>query len=294
MPTGSGAVRDVRIPILGDPSAGKTRFLYAALDSLISTADRDDVAYGYPDGSSKDAAEKALTLIRSGDDTPKTSSTLPPPFSIQLGLGKQQTLVHMFDTAGEILRNPEMHDALGFLGLGHGLVYILDPFSIGSVRDRLTGHNMNDIQLAVLAAGDPENAFNETVSRLRDSGVKAKEQRLAVVISKVDLLRKAGLEDIPQDSGDIADWLKQASVHNLVLGARRDFADVRYFTVASQAFSALPHDPGVPLRWLLRAHGVRLPPDRAGGTAGQPRDDQQESGQHRRQGGIHDEAAETT
>jgi hypothetical protein len=40
----------------------------------------------------------------------------------------------------------------------------------------------------------------------------------------------------------------------------REFAEVRYFTVASLDVDAsLPDDTGMPLRWLLAVHGVRLP-----------------------------------
>jgi len=201
--------------------------------------------------------------------------------------------VHLFDAAGEILRNPQMHDALGFLDLGQGLVYVLDPFSVGSVRDRLTGHNAENIRLAELAAGDPEIAFNETVTRLRDNGVKADRQRLAVVISKIDLLRAADLE-LPESSDAIAEWLSQVGVHNLVTGARRDFAEVRYFAVASQANSGgpRPDDPGVPMRWLLRSHGVRLPSEPARITSGRTSGSHHEPEGHPQEEGMHDEAAE--
>ena len=37
---GTGAVRDTRIVIFGDASAGKTRFLYASLNSLIMPQNR--------------------------------------------------------------------------------------------------------------------------------------------------------------------------------------------------------------------------------------------------------------
>jgi hypothetical protein len=111
-------------------------------------------------------------------------------------------------------------------------------------------------------AVDPEAAYGEVVERLRDSGVAASAQRLAVVIAKADLLQAAGVE-LPASSELIAGWLMRSGAHNLVLSARREFADARFFVVASQA--AAPgrrpdeqHDPGAPLRWLLRSHRVRL------------------------------------
>jgi hypothetical protein len=260
--SGSAAVRDVRVPIFGDTSAGKTRFLYAALDSLIDTTSRAKIPFGFPDEDSENDATLALDIIRSGQDTAKTSTTLPTALTCRLGRGRRGTLVHLFDAAGEHFRGAEMHDSLAFLDHGHGLVYVLDPFSVGSVRDLMTGHNAVVIRLAHVAAGDPESAYTEVVTRLRDSGVDAAGQRLAIVVSKTDLLCAGGLKP-PVGSDAIADWLTEIGVHNLVLSARREFAEVRYFTVASLAAGQARRgsEAGAPLRWLLSSRGVRLPGD---------------------------------
>ena len=269
---GAAALRDVRIPIFGDTSAGKTRFLYAGLDSLIDTTSRARIPLGFPEEESESQATVALDLIRSGQDTVKTSRILPIALSCRIGSGASSTLVHLFDAAGEHYRGAEGHDSLGFLDHGHGLVYVLDPFSIGAVRDRVAGQNALTTRLANAAAGDPETAYGEVVSRLRDSGVKAAAQRLAIVVSKTDLLTEGGLE-LPAESEAIAEWLTGMGVHNVVLSARRDFAEVRYFAVASLAAAQTnrSHDPGAPLRWLLASRGVHLPvgPDetRFAGTA---------------------------
>jgi Double-GTPase 2 len=256
---GSAVLRDVRIPIFGDVSAGKTRFLYAGLNSLIQTARAADIDFGFPDQDAERDANLALDLIRSGRDTVKTAFALPTALTGRLGSGISGALVHLFDAAGEYFRDPQWHDSLGFLDGGQGLVYVLDPFSIGSVRDQLAQHDSDALQLENAAAGDPEAAYGRVVSRLRDSGVPAREQRLALVVSKADRLALAGL-DLPDESEAVADWLRRMGVHNLVLSTRRDFAEVRYFAVASMAGAAVgTHDPGAPLRWILRSCGVRLP-----------------------------------
>ena len=262
---GSAALRDVRIPIFGDTSAGKTRFMYAGLDSLIDTTTRADIPLGFPDEESQNQATVALDLIQSGRNTVKTSQVLPTALTCRVGAGLGGTLVHLFDTAGEYYRNGQLHDSLGFLDHGHGLVYVLDPFSIGAVRNRMAGQN---VSLAHAATGDPETAYGEVVSRLRDSGVEAAGQRLAVVVSKADLLTAGGIE-LPDDSAAIAGWLMNTGVHNLVLSAQREFAEARFFAVASLAASQTrrSHDPGAPLRWLLVSRGVRLPGEQDGGAA---------------------------
>ncbi|HET7018362.1 MAG TPA: hypothetical protein VFI65_30870 [Streptosporangiaceae bacterium] len=249
---GSAVLRDVRIPIFGDTSAGKTRFLYAALDTLSSAAKAGKTHFGFPDKDSEKAANIALDLIRSGQDTVKTSAELPTALTCQIGQGVGATLLHLFDAAGEIYRGGDMHDALSYLDHGHALVYVLDPFAIGAVRDLVAGQNSEVIKQAHAAAGDPETSYIEVVSRLRDSGVLAARQRLAVVISKADLIEAAGVE-LPRDSAAIAQWLADKGMHNLVLSARREFAEVRYFVVASLAFSEVKGgiSAGAPLEWLL-------------------------------------------
>ncbi|HTT54723.1 MAG TPA: hypothetical protein VMH35_25295 [Streptosporangiaceae bacterium] len=267
---GAGTVRDVRIPIFGDTSAGKTRFLYAGLDSLADITRRAQIPFGFPDDESQDQAAIALDVIRSGRDTVKTSFALPTALTCRVGKGVSSTLIHLFDAAGEVYQGAQMQDSLGFLDHGNGLVYVLDPFSIGAVRDHLAGQQATAFRLAHAAAGDPETAYGEVVTRLRDNGVQAAGQRLAIVVSKADLLESGGL-DLPEDSAAIAGWLNQRNVHNLVLSADRDFAEVRYFAVASLAAPAASrrYDPAAPLRWLLASRGLRLPGDPEAAGPGQ-------------------------
>jgi hypothetical protein len=257
LPPGAGAVRDLRISVFGDTESGKTRFLHAGLGSLMVTAEQAGIPVGFPDQSSRNQVELALDRLGSGQNTPRTPGDAPAALTVQLGTGARATLAHLFDTAGEHFRDPEMHDSLGFLGHSHGLVYVIDPYSIETVRRHLPSRGGRH---GVPVAADPEAAYGEVVERLRGSGVPAGQQRLAVVVSKADLLQSAGLE-LPAESDLIADWLTEAGAHNLVLSARREFAQTRFFTVASQLVrkDGGAGDPGAPLRWLLGSHGARLP-----------------------------------
>ena len=230
------------------------------MNSLISTTDPAPLPIEFPGDESRGQIGLGLDVIRSGRDTVKTTTGLPFAVTCRLGTGRRATLAHLYDTAGENYRDAQLHDVLGFLHEGHGFVYVLDPFSIPWVRNRLAGNNAEAVRLAHAAAGHPESAYTEVVSRLRDGGVPPDGQRLAVIISKTDLLRASGLE-IPVSSAAIAEWLSGAGMHNVVIGAQRDFAQVRYFTVASRPVTGTDgrDDPGAPLRWLIRAYGMALP-----------------------------------
>lgn len=261
LPEGTGAVRDIRIPVFGDINAGKTRFLYASLNSLMDEAERASVPITFPDAAMEEDVRRARELIRARRSTSKTS---PGGVAITLRLRErhQSDLIHMFDAAGEDYSEAQKYAELRFLDDSQGLVYVLDPFSVQAVREQLGSQQGEVVAAARAAAGDPDLAYGEVISRLRDGGVPVAAQRLVVVVSKTDLLRGAGL-DIPADSPAIQDWLVKAGLQNLVTAMGREFAEVRYFAVASQDTTASRQDdPGVPLRWLLATHGVRLP----GGT----------------------------
>jgi hypothetical protein len=260
LPPGTGALRDVRIVIFGDTSAGKSRFLYASLNSLIAGGELGSPPVDFPDTETRQQVGLGLDAIRTSQDTVKTPTALPFAVTCRLGIGRRATLAQLFDTAGENYQDASLHDSLGFLHEAHGFVYVLDPFSIPWVRNRLAGNNTEAVRLAHAAAGNPESSYSGVVTRIRDAGAAADRQRLAVIISKTDLLRASGLQ-IPTGSTAIAAWLREAGMHNVVIGAQRDFAQVRYFTVASAPVTpdSRQDDPGTPLRWLLRAYGTALP-----------------------------------
>jgi hypothetical protein len=269
---GTGAVKDIRIPVFGNVSAGKTRLIYASLRSLMVSAGRAGLAVEFPDEDSKKQAKFGLDVITSGRETAKTSTNMPVTLTVRLGSGRTAELLHLFDAAGEDFDKARRPDGLRFLDDSQGLIYVLDPFSIEAVRRRLDG---DSAPLAALAAEDPQQAYTEVVGRLQDGGVPASRARIAVVVSKADLLRTAGL-DPPVESAAIARWLRDVGAHNLAMAAERDFSEARFFTVASQDIPPDEvGDPGAPVRWLLTAHGSQLPAVSSDvrervGTAGDP------------------------
>ena len=270
LPAGAGAVTDIRVPVFGDTRAGKTRFLYASLNSLLLDLDRAHVKYEYLDQDSRLRSEQRLKAIRANDDMPKTPEEPATVVNLRLHEDRRSSFIHLFDAAGEQFSKPGNWDfevpnkgtnygSLRFLEDGQALAYVLDPFSIGPLRDKAAARDQSVLVDANPAQKDPEIAYSEVVNRLRGNGVPIEAQRLAVVVSKTDLLRKAGL-DVPEDSADIADWLAENGAHNLVLASAREFREVRFFTVASlDGAVGRGGDPGIPLRWLLAAHGVKVP-----------------------------------
>ena len=107
----------------------------------------------------------------------KTTTGLPFAVTCQLGTGHRATLAHLFDTAGENYRDAQMHDALGFLDEGHGFVYVLDPFSIPWVRNRLAGNNAEAVQARPRRGRRPRDRLRR--GRVPDAGQWRARRRAA-------------------------------------------------------------------------------------------------------------------
>ena len=129
-------VNDVWIPIFGDRSAGKTRFLYAALNSLMQSAEQGGITVSFPDRKSEYQATQGLQEIRSGWDKPRSSIAAPSALTFRLGKGRKTYLVHLFDVGGEYYRAraaPRSEGPRSRPGAGVRPRSVLDPGGSGSV-----------------------------------------------------------------------------------------------------------------------------------------------------------------
>lgn len=254
MPRGSSALRDLRVSVFGDVNAGKTRFTFAALDNLDAWATTGGLTFLYADKLSAEAADSARTTIRNAGTTAKTSDALPRAVSCQVGGVLAGSLVHVFDTAGERFHDASTHDDLHYLGDAHGLVFVVDPFSLTPVRRDLRQRGLVQLLEEHPAQGEPEELYGAVVSRIRAAGTRQRGQKLAVVVTKADILAHVGIS-IPSSHPEISNWLHERGQHNMVVAAEREFSQVRYFASSSSAPNKNSDhlDPSAPLRWLLNS-----------------------------------------
>jgi hypothetical protein len=269
---GAVVLQDVRVPVFGEPHAGKTRLIFAGFHHIIARAEARDVPVNFPDESSRDRAEAGLRQIVGDQRTTKTEWALDRPLTCQLGTGARGALLHAFDAAGERFRGAGGHDDLHYLNDGHTLVFAVDPFAIPGLREFIAGLAAGELRDEHLPAHprNPEDAYGEVVSRIRAAGTETKRQRLAVVVTKADILAVLGVET-PEDSEDVKKWLYDNGMHNVVLAAEREFKEVRYFAVASVGTTGpveTPHRAEAPFLWALTSRGFTgLDPGNTSGAA---------------------------
>jgi hypothetical protein len=259
---GAATVTDIRLPVFGPVSAGKTRLIYAGMLAVRDRAAGAGIGFDFVDEDSRAAFDQGVSVISSGSTTVKTEAgKLPPAITVRLTAGRRRALVHLFDAAGESYVDRDENSELEFLDHAQGLVFVVDPFSLGWVRDQLGGAGSATVSSANPATDDAEQTYHLTVRRLQDFRIDTGKRRLAVAVVKSDLLSGLPFAEFLL-RGEVERWLVEAGLDNLVLSAQRDFAEVRFFVVASIAHKgdrALA-SPAEPFGWLLSKSGFAALP----------------------------------
>lgn len=254
---GAAVLTDVRLPVFGPVSAGKTRLIFAGLEALRQRIAATGGEFSPTDGYSQREYDDGVKVVTSNADTAKTSAAQQPvAITVRITQGERKGLLHVFDAAGEFFTNREENARMRFLDQAQGLVLVVDPFSIPQVVDEVPAAVLDD---ARPAKDDPETAYNVTAQRLRDHG--ARMRSLAVTVVKADLLLGLSSADgLVAESDSVRTWLVDKGLENLVLAAARDFAEVRYFLVSSwtgwRATDTLT--AAAPLLWLAGRGGLPI------------------------------------
>jgi hypothetical protein len=251
--SGAAIVTDVRIAIFGAASAGKTHLVMSALAALCSPSAQDGAVVSLLDEhSSRTCRDYRARLDHNRLPEPTDPSKQPVATTIGIRRGRRDTLLHVFDAAGEVLVDPRRSPEMSYLDNAHGLVFVLDPLSVPGVLPRLVAVAPGLAGLDTVATHDPEDSYYSTVNRLRRYGVDTRRQRLAFVLSKADLLDALPAAECPDPvSRSVRQWLGEHDLDNLVRSAQRDFGVVEFFLCSAtdpQGSGAL-----APLSWLLTA-----------------------------------------
>lgn len=266
---GAAVDTDVRIPVFGAASAGKTHLIMAGLVTLRRSADPKRLRITVADDASERLYRGYAELVDADGAAPKTDPAQPPvALTLRLHAGLRRAMVHVFDAAGEALADPDQHARFAYLDYARTLVFVIDPFSVPEIRSGYGGPFAELFRLANAAADDPELSYQATVGRLRGHGVRTARKRLAFVVSKQDVLAELPLAEQPGGRSDeVRRWLVARGMDNLVTSAERDFKEVRYFRASAKLHkdwsSAVE-----PFRWLLAGERLATPdrsPEPVGG-----------------------------
>jgi hypothetical protein len=260
---GAGARQTILVPVIGEVAAGKSRLLAGATVGLSAVARR---AGGRIEGlspESKAALASYERTIESGARTLKTPlAQQPRAIDLEVAIpGSLPLEVHLFDVAGEYFQGWDQTAKLRFLDRAKAMVFVIDPLAIPDVRRDVSA--TGNAGVVDIAEGQAEVAYASAIDRLRQEGLSVKHRRLAVVLSKADvLLALPGAENLRSGlSGDIRTWLQDMRLDQLVRRMDRDFAEIRYFLSDSMVTGGEddPAQPVAPVLWVLGASGAKGP-----------------------------------
>lgn len=264
MSKGAGAVPEIVIPVLGAATAGKTRLMTALVMGLLDGEGGYGAEAEFADDESEAKYRGLADKLRAGVHTWKTPKAVDAPlraYSLRLrpptGAAR---LFHIFDAPGELITRSENLQALRYIRQARTFLFTIDLLSIDTVWDALepadrTRHRGLRSDVA------PRFAFDQIVQSIEGHGVQIGRARLAVALTKDDLVRGcAALSGVGDRSDDLRRWLEdEAGLDGMVRAMRRSFAEVRFFRTSSWLDGGELDDGVLDLTgWILVSEGLRV------------------------------------
>jgi hypothetical protein len=254
----SGTTTELLLPIVGGQNVGKTRLLTVIVKVLQDNAAAGGSTLTFADPTSSRRIDQLKPAILDGEATRPTPPEQPRAYSmyltrrrLRLPQRESRLLIHLFDTAGEKFYESEVLAQLRYLGPSKTFLFVIDPLSIDQVWVKLD-HSAQDRLRAVSARRSPEFVFQQVLDNVERMAVDPRRARLAVVLSKADLLPVAGITSPEPGSDAIEQWLDDVGLDNLVRTIRHAFGEVRFFHTSAM-LSDDGTAAGVPelVDWLL-------------------------------------------
>ena len=201
--------RPICIPVVGGRSVGKTAFITAFSKEFIeNVAPSKGIEIEHYNKIKKDIYEEIIHDYDYGStrmtDRPQDvnkPSSISFSFFAKHSSFSPERLIHIYDIAGEVFTDNNENEFQKQYEYCHGIVLIVDPFAIPSVRYKYE-ELLEPEDIAGIGKADINAIIDSFLNKLREvtglSDNKMVAIPLAVVISKID---SAGLE---QDVGEIA------------------------------------------------------------------------------------------
>jgi hypothetical protein len=255
-----GKIPVIVIPFFGSVKAGKTQLIYTlvlALDSLI-TGNGGTVELH--DDTRHELNRIGERLSATGSPRPTVART-PEAFVLRLKIGLSERYVYLFDPAGELHYRTDSLDELHYFDKASTLVFVADPLAAEGPWSRLSVEKQGALSPIRSDWAEAELAYELPREQMRRMGSKGHHMRLAFVISKKDVLEKAGPSEEKQDAaGEFVSAYDGMDMGNLVREAKRSFDEVGFFWTA-----AITDESGVPdtsvealAIWLLHSEGITI------------------------------------
>lgn len=278
-----GVTKNLHVPIVGGPAAGKTSFLMASMCELHERSEKGELKLEFPEKKHQIMFERCSRNFLHGDLVSKTAEESPDAFQVKLKDGDgDEGLLYVYDAAGELYQQTDTLRRHEYFSYTHGVLFLIDPFSLPQVQIDFAPALQDASDQVKPCDEQPQNVYDRMIGTLRQFSKmegRFSSTPFAVVITKSDAfgvdndieaaapVSAAGEKDKGEDpeSRAVRQWLNEHGESNLVRSIENDFKKVRYFHCSSLGrlpdSSSAPFNPqGVldPLGWILKRYDIDL------------------------------------
>jgi Double-GTPase 2 len=252
---GPGEAPEIVLPFIGAVGAGKTRLLSAMVTQLMTWGRAGHLSAEPGDKETAVSLDKAEQLLSSGRAAAPTSVELPRSLVVRVSSGRVTRILHLFDAPGERFRDAERTEELRYLREARTFILVIDPLSVAA-----SWSHQPDRGPAESTVPSPDHPYHLTYQQIEAMGVRLSEARLAVAFSRADLMETSDC--------DVAEWAcRELGLSNLVISARQNFKEARFFrtaAVAAQCTASRPETAvdgsiAVLLDWVLVGSRLAIP-----------------------------------
>jgi hypothetical protein len=162
--------------------------------------------------------------------------------------GRARRILYLFDPAGEHYTGATEVESLRYLDHSEALLFVVDPFALPHLRRALTGDEREFIDhAAVSSEEDPADTLQRVLNDLRSRPDQGRQKRVAVVVTKTDLLVRTEIGRCLDEDTDLREWLGRVGLGNTVRTLDQVAAQVRYF---ASGLATEPADVADLLGWV--------------------------------------------
>jgi len=264
-----GLTGNVPIPIIGGTNVGKSTFLSAVIFKMLELESAGGISLEVT-LESKSSWELMVRNFSRGVLPQHTTDKKNPAVAAEMRQNQRRRLLYIYDVAGEAYEGSQHVSELRFLDRAVGMVFLLDPFSLPSVRlDR--EQDLGAVWGMVRPSSElPENVLARIVAELRARGCNPAAIPLAVVVCKTDALGVgetiAGLASRTSREEAPRVWIEEHGGGNLVRAIRQSFPTVQWFACSALGRMPKPGDERPfrplgtlePLGWIFAQRGIPI------------------------------------
>ncbi len=290
-------LRPALVPVIGGRSAGKTSFQVGLLQCLQEREKRNECRISFVNADDKQQYDDAIAMFQQGRLLPQTLERVPKALQLNLISGGALTTgaknssrlrLHLYDAAGEAYEDEHNLSQLTFLQHCSGIILLIDPFSIETVREQFHRELASEPADAGASDADPDEVYSRLMEFLEQHKVRVRAGSikfpLAVVVTKRDAFglgkhigqsafhhwqqvenQRAKQENRPPEhvtaSSVVRKWLLAQNLAGVINKIESQFENCRYFSCSAfgrppSQLEGAPFTPlGIdqPFLWILNA-----------------------------------------